>query len=217
MMPAGYLTRHKWGLRGKRGSHYDYVLAGNGVFVEAEGPLMAARLQIGKAHVRALAPSETRVVLRHGQIPGHLFKLGLDVLLTDPSRERYVAVVWNPDAGYQLKVPDQDRGAAGIKNIELPESRVFEMHSHPGMPALFSGIDNRDEQGLQIYGVVGWGYSQGMDNSEIMDDGPFIRLRVGLYGYFEELAWNKVFSGILSGASDASLEEKPCSGGGISK
>ncbi len=198
MMPAGYLTRHKSGLKGQRGSHFDYVLAGNGVFVEAEGPLMAARLQIGEAHVRALPASDTRVVLRHGRIPGHLFKLGLDVLLADPSRERYVAVVWNPNAGYQLKVPAQDRGAAGLHNIALPENRVFEMHSHPGMGAYFSGTDDRDEQGLQIYGVVGWGHFGTSQDSGIM-----VTLRVGVYGYFEEVAWEQVFSGVLEGASES--------------
>jgi hypothetical protein len=207
MMPAGYLTRHKWGLQGKRGSHYDFVLAGNGVFVEAEGPLLAARLQIGKADVRALAPSDTRVVLRHGRIPGHLFKLGLDVLLADPSRERYVAIVWQTNAGYQLKVPEQDRGSGGIQNIALPENRVFEMHSHPGMGAYFSGTDNQDEQGFQIFGVVGWDPDE--ERPRVISEYPQVLLRVGLYGYFEELAWAKVFSGVLEGASDKSLEEKP--------
>ncbi|KKK84126.1 hypothetical protein LCGC14_2786470, partial [marine sediment metagenome] len=48
MKPVGYLINEKSGLRGERGEYYDYVVAGNGVFIEAEGDLMAARIPISR-------------------------------------------------------------------------------------------------------------------------------------------------------------------------
>jgi len=78
MYPTGYLINRKEGLFGTRGDYYDYVLAGNGLFVEAEGRLMAARVKVAPAEVRGLAPMDERLVLRYGNIPGVLFNLLLN-------------------------------------------------------------------------------------------------------------------------------------------
>ena len=67
------------------------------------------------------------------------------------------------------------------------------------MKAFFSGTDDRDEQGLQLYGVVG----KLTERTEVL-------LRVGAYGYFSILSWYQVFQGELSGAVEASGE--PSSG-----
>ena len=181
--PAGYLIRHRDGLRGQRGIAYDYVMAGNGVWVESEGKLLAARALVAPAAIKGLPDLEPRLVLRHGPIPGRLWDLALSTMMADHRRERYVAVVWS-GRSYQLEVPEQDRSAAGLRNIQLPENRVLDLHSHCNMDAFFSSTDNADETGFQAYGVVGK-----------LPSRPQVRLRVGIYGHFHEVPWAEVFDG----------------------
>ena len=193
---VGYLIKREDVLlgQGQRGVLYDYVLAGNGVWIEAEGNLLGARVLVAPAQVRGLAPMERKVILRHGRIPQGLWDLALDVMLADPDRERYVAITWEDDR-YHIHVPEQKRSAGGISEIQLPENRVVDLHSHCGLSAYFSGTDNGDEQGFQLYVVVGK-----------LDDKPVVRLRVGIYGHFQEVPWDHVFSGQLVGARNEEEE-----------
>ena len=62
---------------------------------------------------------------------------------------------------------------------------VAEFHSHGGHSAFFSAIDDRDEQGFRIYGVVG----------RLDSPTPELTLRVGIYGHFAPLDWSQVFDG----------------------
>ncbi|MEE3719938.1 hypothetical protein V2H45_24665 [Tumidithrix elongata RA019] len=56
------------------------------------------------------------------------------------------------------------------------------MHSHHGMEAYFSEMDNRDETGFRIYAVLG----------ELFTN-PKIRMRVGIYGHFYETTVTGIF------------------------
>ncbi|MDP2951710.1 MAG: hypothetical protein Q8O76_00150 [Chloroflexota bacterium] len=184
-MMVGHFVKREDGLwgGGGRGLAYDYIMAGNGVWVESEGPLLAARVQVAAAVIKDLPPLEPKVVLRHGPIPGFLFKLALDAMLAHPTLELYTAVVWE-GGEYHLKVPGQVRSEGGLHDIQLPPNRVLDLHSHANMSAFFSGTDNHDEQGFQLYGVVG----------KLLEE-PEIRLRVGLYGHFQAVRWGDVFTG----------------------
>ncbi|KKL07387.1 hypothetical protein LCGC14_2586530 [marine sediment metagenome] len=188
MRPVGYLVKHET-LCGERGSFFDYVIAGNGVFVEAEGPLLAARAPVAEANIRGLMSTEAKVVLRHGLIPSHLFDLALSVMLADPEHERYLAIAWR-DGRYRLLEPQQVPAGAGV-SYQRVEDVVLDLHSHCGMEAYFSLTDNGDEQGLKLYGVVGK-----------LNGRPQLRLRIGVYGYFHELPWDQVFLGALAGVDD---------------
>lgn len=193
MRIVGYLTKRSDGLYGERGQYYDYIVAGNGVFVEAEGPLLAARVPVAFGDIRGLAPCETQVVLRHGLIPQSVFDLALSVMMVDVTRERYVGVSWND--GYHLYTPEQDGSGDGV-NYDVGDNIVLDLHSHPNMRAWFSPTDNKDEQGLRLYGVVGK-----------LDGRPEVRLRVGVYGYFYPISWGEVFEGSLIGADDALVKD----------
>lgn len=186
--PVGYLVRRPGEYSGRRGVGYDYVMAGNGLWVESEGPYLAARAQVGGGRVRGLAPMSPRLVLRNGRVPWHLFDLALSVMQTDPGRERYVEVRWC--GGYQLHVPEQERSETSVRYRCGPDV-VVELHSHGRMEPYFSNTDNSDEQGLRVYGVIGQ-----------MDRLPRVRMRVGVYGHFQEVPWSDVFSGELRYAVD---------------
>ena len=198
-MMVGHLVKREDGLWGAgRGLAYDYVMAGNGVFVECEGPLLGARVQVAAAVIKDLPPLEPRVVLRHGPIPGFLFKLALDAMLAHPTLELYTAVVCE-GGEYHLRVPGQVRSEGGLRDIQLPPNRVLDLHSHANMSAFFSGTDNHNEQGFQLYGVVG----------KLLEEHE-VRLRVGLYGHFQPVRWRDVFTGIplARDLNDDSEEER---------
>lgn len=217
MKPVGYLKKTQDGLEGERGMFYDYVLASNGLFIETEGKLVAARVPVALCEVRGLEPIEPKVVLRHGKIPRHLFDLALNTMLTTPDKERFVAVTYTD--GYHISVPiqgtekeqvgagvDEGHGSgAGVAYLN-PDSVLLEMHTHPKMPAQFSGTDNRDETGLRLYGVIGhYGPYREITPDMSPDEAagwtqnncPAVLFRAGVYGYFHEIAWSEVFDGDL--------------------
>ena len=162
--PVGYMVNHPDGLSGERGLYYDYIVASNGIFIDAESPLMAARIPVAECEIRGLAPIKTKVSLTYGSIPQRFFDLALSRFLADVSSEHYVAIVG--DAGYHFYVPVQDKSAGGVV-YEAGTSVVLEMHSHGQMGAFFSGTDNTDETGLKLYGVIGK-----------LDATPIVKLRV---------------------------------------
>ena len=114
MKMVGYLTNYPDGLEGERGMYYDYVLASNGLFIEAEGKLIAARVPVAACEIRGLAPLESKFFLRYGRIPQRFFDLALSAFLVDTSKERYVAVTWQD--GYHLYVPEQETEEAKVED-----------------------------------------------------------------------------------------------------
>ncbi len=193
MKLVGYLVKYPDRPEGERGQYYSYILAGNGLFVEAEGSLLAARIPVAECPVRGLAPLESRLALTYGGIPQRFWDLALDAFMGSPDKERYVAITGK--AGYHFYVPEQERGEANVV-YQMGEEVVLDLHSHAHMPAFFSPKDNTDEVGLKLYGVVGK-----------LDATPVVRLRVGVYGYFKELTWNEVFDGTLAGAVEYGAKE----------
>jgi len=186
MKPVGYLVNYPEGLSGEHGQFYDYIMASNGVFIEVESPLISARIPVAECEIRGLAPIETKISLLYGSIPQRFFDLALDLFLTDISSEHYVAITG--DRGYHFYIPVQDKSAGGVV-YEVGTSVVLEIHSHGQMAAWFSSIDNKDETGLKLYGVIG-----------SLDAVPVVKLRIGAYGYFKDLRWRDVFDGSLVGA-----------------
>ncbi|MBA7525204.1 hypothetical protein ES705_17353 [subsurface metagenome] len=61
MVSVGHLTKYPDGLSGERGIYYNYILASNGLFIEAESPLIAARIPVAECEVRGLAPMESTI------------------------------------------------------------------------------------------------------------------------------------------------------------
>ena len=180
MRPIGYLLNTKEGPEGEPGLFYDYILAGNGLFVRARSPLLGATVLITPAEVRGLLPLEEKVELTQGRIPWMLYDLAVSVLAAEPNRERYLAVTW--EGKYHLKVPSQEGTAGGVEYERLPNT-VLDIHSHGTMRAFFSGTDDRDEQGFRIYMVMG-------RFDTLLPD---VEIRVGVYGYFAPLVLHEVF------------------------
>lgn len=191
---VGYLINHPGGLVGERGIAYDYILAGNGLFIEAHNRSLEARIPVNRCQVRGLAPLENKVILTYGSIPRRFFELALDIFLADISTEHYVAVT--AQNGYEFYMPIQDKSAAGV-HYEVGDNILLDIHSHGIMGAHFSGTDDKDELGMGLFAVIGR-----------LDKVPVVRLRIGVYGYFEPLSWNQVFDGELDWATEFDEKEE---------
>ncbi len=185
---VGYLTNYPGGLEGERGTFYDYILAGNGLFIEASKPTLSVRIPVADCPIRGLAPIKEKIALTYGSIPQHFFDLALDAFLAAPDKESYVAVT--ADAGYHFHVPTQEKKEGSV-TYELGDSVILDIHSHANMGAFFSGTDDKDETGLKLYAVIGK-----------LREEPMVQLRVGCYGYFYPVLWKEVFDGTLYGAKE---------------
>jgi len=180
MRPVGYLLNTERGQEGTPGLFYEYILAGNGLFIRARSPLLQATVHITEAWVRGLLPLEERVELPMGNIPRYIYNLALSVLFTDRRQEHYLAVTWEGE--YRLRFPCQETSTCGVRYERL-SSTVLDIHSHGTMRPFFSETDDQDEQGLRLYMVVGR-----LDT--LM---PEIEMRVGVYGYFGSVRFEEVF------------------------
>ncbi len=185
--PVGYLVNHKDGLSGSNGIGFDYVLGAGGLYVQSESAHLTARVLVAPCEVRGLAPVTEKVELAHGPIPARLIELGLDWFEDDPDTERFFAVRWDGHR-YGLVVPPQ-KGTATRLKYAPPAGVVAEFHSHGRSRSFFSAIDDRDEQGFRIYGVVG----------RLDTDRTELSLRVGVYGHFAPVEWSQVFDGPAPG------------------
>lgn len=110
MNPVGFLINTKHGQDGEPGLFFNYILASNGLYVQASGSLLRAAIRIAEAEVRGLAAFEEYFELVKGKIPRYVYDLAISTLCADPSKEHYLAVVW--DGKYHLMEPVQDAGGA---------------------------------------------------------------------------------------------------------
>ena len=182
LSPAGYIINHPSGRIGTNGLTFNYVTAGNGLHIEAQTPLIAARSPMATAHIAGLPPLPEALHLPYGPIPSRLFLAGLSWQKASPYQERYFAIIVRDDQ-YELNIPQQT-GAAISLAYTPPDNAVAEFHSHGPLDAFFSCTDDMDEQGFKIYGVIG----------HTPNRVPQLALRIGIYGTFREISWQQVFS-----------------------
>ena len=180
MRPVGYLLNTKEGLAGQPGLFYDYILAAQGLFIQARSPLLEETILVAPAKVRGLLPLEEKIQLLKGKIPRRFYDVALSALCAVRQTEQYLAVTWE-DEEYRLVMPLQE-GTGGVQYERLPNT-VLDIHSHGTMPPFFSGTDDRDEQSLRLYAVVGR-----LDTLL-----PEVEIRIGVYGYFAPIKFEDIF------------------------
>lgn len=171
---------------------YEYLLAGNGVFIRAKRPEFETQVAVSYCEVRGLPTLKPYLQYDLPFVPAELV-----VEMLERSRHavdeqgQLIEIVfhlcWSGD-GWQLEVPAQTQNHCRCKPVnDGPGSSyaraLIEVHSHHTMPAFFSAADDADETGLRIYGVLG----------RISDRKrqPELRVRVGVYGNYWEVpaAW----------------------------
>jgi hypothetical protein len=187
------------GVPARRGLAFDYVLAGDGLYLVADSDALEVRVPIAGCEVRGLRPVYPACNLKHGRLPqwiwdaivwaahvGHMS--GREVLLT---------VRFDPSVGYRLTIPRQLAGPTHVVYRPISDA-ILEIHSHGPHAAAFSPTDDADEQGLRLYGVVG----------RLGTERPDVALRIGAYGHFLPVPWRTVFEGHIGPIRDR-LGESP--------
>lgn len=173
---------------------YQYILAGNGIFIRTETRFFEAVLPVVSCMVRGLEPLHHSFQLHVPRMPARL----LDTILSDARRARQPSG-GRPDNGLnevlyqfhhhgqtvQVKKPPQQATAVSVLAPGSNDVNILcDLHSHGNMPAFFSQTDDADEQAAKLYAVMGK-----------LDTVPEMRLRVGVYGYWLALPVTAVFTG----------------------
>jgi hypothetical protein len=190
IQPVGYFIRgqHEPFVHGEL---YNYYWGENGLFINAEGPLLRACIPIAETVTRGLLPIQRRIALDHGKIPVSYFDDILRDMMLTPEMEKYYGIVW--DDGYKISKPIQLSSESTVTYGTL-DNVVVEIHSHGDNLPLFSTQDNKDELGLKIYGVVGLLKDLKEVSGSVMQYRAVL-LRVGVYGYFDYVDFRDIFEG----------------------
>ena len=182
------------GLPPRRGLAYDYVLAGDGLYLVAENRHLDVRVPVASTDVRGLPPIYPAFTLRTGRLPQEIWEQVVEEARTlgRSGHEVLLAVTYEENTGYRLARPEQLVGPLEVVYQPL-SAVVLEIHSHHRYAARFSNVDDADEQRLCVYGVLG----------RLDGDRPEAALRVGAYGYFLPVPWEAVFAGDRGAFRDA--------------
>lgn len=167
---------------------YQYVVAGNGLFIRAEDSRMRALVQVAPAQLHGLAELAPIAELKVDRVPGLYLKSVLASARRHLPDEVLFQFGYNGEKHNAVQrtwrcwKPEQHTSFVSIEFRDDGESTI-DLHSHNTMPAFFSEQDNRDEQGLRFYAVIGR-----VDTEE-----PEIRVRVGVYGHFMHIPADSIF------------------------
>lgn len=123
-----------------------------------------------------------------GKIPEKFLVEIIAFFRRNPKKEAAVQVFYDAEKKeYGLYYPPQQAGACCVvfdRNPELENNRVLMMdvHSHAGMRAFFSSVDDHDERGTRLFMVIGR-----------LDKTPECRLRAGIAGFYKDIPVAEVF------------------------
>lgn len=187
---------------------YDYLFAGNGVFIRSKREGLEVILPVASHEIRGLAPIDPLVRFSHPPVPAHLVDQMLwcaQGAIGDGGNpvEILFHLQWR-DEEWQLTIPGQRQTATSVIPTDdgagsSYASALIDVHSHHGMRAFFSTTDNADEKGYRIYAVLGNVFKQ-----------PEILVRVGCEGVHWIIPAKTVFElpeGLID-ASDRSLDQE---------
>lgn len=123
------------------------------------------------------------------KIPRCFLEETVRLFKSSPEKEMAVQIWYNKEE-YKLVVPEVlDANKVSITTVYdtcLFKKGFFvvcDIHSHNTMPAFFSSVDNTDEIGTQLYGVIG-----NVDHDDVS-----VKFRVGCEGCFKELTVDEIF------------------------
>lgn len=162
---------------------YRYILAGNGLFIEAEDSRLHARVPIAHTPLHGLAELETEIRLKVPTIPeSWLFAVWDSARRHLPNE---VMFQFTYRQAWHCRIPQSQARQAGV-TFEDDVTAIVDLHSHGTMAAFFSETDDRDEQGLRIYAVIG----------QVDQPIPTLMVRVGVYGHTHWIPATTIFEGL---------------------
>lgn len=165
---------------------FNYVVAGNGVFLHAKKFEVEILLPISTCEIRGLPELQPYLNWNPPRVPEALTRAMLETAQAVGLQEilfylRYENEEWLLDCPPQETSQHHCRPLQDDANSPYARASI-NIHSHHTMTARFSGDDNNEDQGFRVYGILGeFGKT------------PVLRLRIGVFGYFWEIPADKVF------------------------
>ena len=162
---------------------YAYIMAGNGVFLNARRGGLEVLIPVSNSRIGGL-PTLTPFVRLSSCVPKHLLLTALELSRRNFPNEM---LFWfNLNDRWSMDVPDQRTRPASVVPVDNMDARgtsaLIDLHSHGALSPFFSPIDDKDEQGFRIYAVLGE-----------LDRRPKLCVRVGVYGHYFDIPAATVF------------------------
>jgi PRTRC genetic system protein A len=166
---------------------YDYVLAGNGVFLRAVRSGIDVLIQIASCEVRGLPQLDAHFYWNYPKIPIGLTTQILQECERLGAIEVLFYLLYDASTGWELVCPEQEQSVTHCRPLldDLNSAyahAIVHVHSHHQMAAQFSEADDQEDQGFRIYGIIG---DLGRQATLIV--------RVGVFGYFWNLPATLIF------------------------
>ncbi|MCK6584055.1 MAG: hypothetical protein L6Q49_13230 [Anaerolineales bacterium] len=162
---------------------YAYILAGNGVFLNAKRAGLEVLIPVTVTRIAGLPPLCPYVNLSQ-RVPKCLLLHALKLSLNQLPNE--ILFWFNSKDYWTMQVPEQFTCPSGVFPLEsldeMGTSALVDLHSHGLLPPFFSRVDNQDEKGFRIYAVLGE-----------VDKAPSLRVRVGVYSHYFNIPASTVF------------------------
>lgn len=174
------------------GHLYNYLLAGNGLFLQAERHELTVLMRIAPAQVRGLPPLRSRLCVRFPRVPVDLVREMVQVA-ADAARDRsggleVLLTLTFQEGRWQLTQPPQEQTPSSVQLApDADRAAVLEalidVHSHPFPLRAFSGTDHESDRGAFRFAVL------------IADpaDVPSLHARLCVYGAFLEVPPSLLF------------------------
>ncbi len=175
---------------------YEYVLAANGLFIRAEREGLKACIPVqgwfyDQSSLSGLHPVDPYVELEYPRLDEDVLAKILECSRAaaadkDNPLEVLFYLKYREQNGWELILPEQKATRFSVHPLDSSAyayaETLIEVHSHHNMPPIFSAMDNADEQGFRLYGVIG----------DIFDN-PTFHLRIGVWGHFWHIPARWIF------------------------
>lgn len=165
---------------------FDYLLAGNGLFIRAKRKEFAVCLPLNQTSVKGLPVANSEITWHKGRIPRRIWQEILtNARMNSDSMEfkEDVYVVYRDEntAQWQWKNIGKNRNyASTVADDALAEYNraCLEIHTHPPGACHFSQMDDRDESGkFRLFGIL----------IDVHAPHPKVRFRCGIYDHFVQV------------------------------
>jgi hypothetical protein len=191
---------------------YDYLLAGNGVFIRAQRKGVQACVPVANGNVRGLPELEPRITLTIPRVPADLTRQLLDWALTEHDfRGHWLEAMYHlswTNHGWELVKPAQRQYPDAVEPVgpyaaTSYATYMIEVHSHHTLDYhWFSTTDDASEgTKFRFFGLL-------FD----LAGRPRLRLRLNVYGYAWEVPAITVFE-LPDGLEDGYFDSETLEGG----
>ncbi len=168
---------------------YEYLFAGNGVFVRASRPGLEVVMPVETYNqpIRGLPILKPQLKFNYPRIPKDiLLSIWQQSCLATDDKKELIEMLFYIDYQqpyWRLCVPNQIQSRDRCQPTHSYHEAGVELHSHGSMNAFFSTTDNAEEDGFRVYAVIG----------KLDTNHPEILVRIGVFGYFWTIEASQIF------------------------